>query len=167
MILEAVPPYRCHDVAFKLASEAWELRAYYALRRRIFCDEQRVFEEDDRDPIDEHATPIVAVTATAGMPDQIAGVVRIWEEEPGEWFGGRLGTHPAHRNNGNIGPGLVRLAVTTACRRGCRLFRATVQDRNVRLFQRLGWTVEDRVVAFGLPHARMQADLSRFGGGAS
>lgn len=162
MILEAVRPFRCGDVAFKLATEAWELREYHALRRRIFCDEQRLFQGDDRDTLDERATAIVAVAGTAGIPDEVAGVVRIWEESPGEWFGGRLGTHPAHRQNGSIGPGLVRLAVRTACRRGCVRFRATVQARNVKLFERLGWAVVDRIVAFGIPHARMQAELSRF-----
>jgi putative N-acetyltransferase (TIGR04045 family) len=167
VILEAVRPYRACDVSFKLATEAWELRAYYALRRRIFCDEQALFAGNDGDAVDEYATPIVAVAGTAGIPDEVAGVVRIWEESPGEWFGGRLGTHAAHRKNGSIGPGLIRLAVGTACRRGCARFRATVQERNVKLFERLGWSVVDSVVAFGVPHARMQADLSRFGGTSS
>ena len=167
MILEEVRPFRCGDVRFKLATEAWEVRGYYALRRRIFCDEQAIFVRDDRDAVDDHATPIVAVSATAGMPDEVAGVVRIWEAAPGEWFGGRLGTHPAHRKNGRIGPSLVHLAVSTACRRGCARFRATVQERNVKVFERLGWSVVDRAELFGVPHARMQADLARFGGQAS
>jgi len=162
MILEAVRPFRCGDVGFKLVTEAWELRAYHALRRRIFCDEQGLFAGDDRDEVDDRAVPIVAVARTAGVAEEVAGVVRIWEEEPGEWFGGRLGTDAAHRNNGTIGTGLIDLAVRTACRRGCSRFRATVQERNVKLFQRLGWVVTDRVQAFGRPHARMQADLSRF-----
>lgn len=162
MILEAVRPFRCGDVAFKLATEAWELRQYRALRRRIFCDEQGLFEGDDRDRVDERAIAIVAVAGMAGIPDEVAGVVRIWEESPREWFGGRLGTHPAHRQNGNIGVGLVRLAVRTACASGCIRFRATVQARNIRLFERLGWTVVERVRAYGIPHARMQADLSSY-----
>jgi len=167
VILEEVRPFRCGDVGFKLATEAWELRAYYALRRRIFCDEQRLFEGDDRDDVDQCAVPIVAVARTAGVAEEVAGVVRIWEEEPGEWFGGRLGTDRDHRKNGSIGPGLIRLAVRTACRRGCIRFRATVQERNVKLFERLGWTVTESVQAFGLPHARMQAELSRFTGAVS
>jgi putative N-acetyltransferase (TIGR04045 family) len=167
VIFEAVQPFRCADIGFKLATEAWELREYFALRRRIFCDEQRIFDGDDRDDVDERATPIVAVLRTAGVSEDIAGAVRIWEEEPGEWFGGRLGTDRDHRKNGSIGPGLIKLAVRTACRRGCVRFRATVQERNVKLFQRLGWKVTDGTVIFGIPHARMQADLSRFTGAAS
>jgi putative N-acetyltransferase (TIGR04045 family) len=164
MILEAVVPFRSRDVAFKLATEAWEVAHYGRLRRRIFCDEQRLFDDDDRDAIDARAIPIVAVTRVAGMPDQVVGVVRIWEESPGEWWGGRLGTHPDHRRDGAIGPGLVRLAVTTACRRGCRRFSATVQTRNVALFERLCWHVVGTTEVCGLPHALMEADLAHYRG---
>jgi putative N-acetyltransferase (TIGR04045 family) len=162
VIFEAVRPFRCGDIGWRLATEAWELRGYHALRRRIFCDEQGLFPGDDHDEIDERAIPIIAVARTAGVAEEIAGVVRIWQEEPGEWFGGRLGTELAHRRNGTIGTGLIELAVRTACRGGCSRFRATVQERNVKLFERLGWFVIERLDAFGLPHARMQADLSRF-----
>jgi putative N-acetyltransferase (TIGR04045 family) len=162
VIFDPVRPFRCGDIGWRLATEAWELRAYHALRRRIFCDEQALFDGDDRDQVDERAIPIVAVARTAGVGEEVAGVVRIWREEPGEWFGGRLGTAPAHRKNGAIGTGLIDLAVRTACRRGCSRFRATVQERNVKLFERLGWCVTERLEAFGVPHARMQADLSRF-----
>jgi putative N-acetyltransferase (TIGR04045 family) len=166
VILERVRPFRCTDVGFKLATEAWELVAYFALRRRIFCDEQRLFTADDRDAIDEQAIPIVAVARTAGIPDEIAGVVRIWEPSPGEWNGGRLGTHPDHRRSGKVGAGLIHLAVGTACGRGCLRFRAMVQERNVRLFERLGWGVVERTVLLGVPHARMEADLARYRGAA-
>jgi putative N-acetyltransferase (TIGR04045 family) len=162
VILEAVVPFRSRDVAFKLATEAWELAHYGRLRRRIFCGEQRLFEGDDQDAIDARAIPIVAVTRVAGMPDQVVGVVRIWEENPGEWWGGRLGTHPDHRRDGTIGPGLVRLAVTTACLRGCRKFRATVQVQNVALFEKLSWRVLGATTVCGLPHALMEADLPHY-----
>jgi putative N-acetyltransferase (TIGR04045 family) len=162
VILEPVRPFRCGDIGFKLVTEPWELRGYFALRRRIFCDEQRLFEGDDRDDVDARALPIIAVARTAGIAEEIAGVVRIWEDLSGEWSGGRLGTDPAHRKNGTIGTGLIELAVRTACRRGCSRFRATVLERNIKLFERLGWYVIERVEAYGVPHARMQAELSRF-----
>ncbi|MBV9946790.1 MAG: GNAT family N-acetyltransferase [Myxococcales bacterium] len=166
MILEAVGPFRSQDVAFELAVEPWELRGYARLRRRIFCEEQRLFEGTDRDEVDERAIPLVALSRVAGVPDEVVGVVRIWQEDtPGEWWGGRLGTHPDHRRNGTIGPGLIRLAVSTACRRGCRRFRATVQVRNVPLFERLCWAVTGEAVVSGQPHALMEADLSHYAGG--
>jgi putative N-acetyltransferase (TIGR04045 family) len=167
MILEAVVPFRSRDVTFKLASEDWEVASYRRLRRRIFCEEQGLFAFDDRDPIDEGAVPIVAVTRVAGMPDEVVGVVRIWQEGPTHWWGGRLGTHPDHRRNGTIGPGLVRLAVRTACRRGCSRFRALVQAPNVKLFERLHWRVIGEARMCGLPHGLMEADLSHYGAGLS
>ncbi|MDP9151726.1 MAG: GNAT family N-acetyltransferase [Myxococcota bacterium] len=164
MILESVTPFRSRDVAFKLATEDWELRAYYCLRARIFRDEQKLFTHDDRDDIDERAIPLVALTRVAGVPDEIVGVVRVWQESPGSWWGGRLGTHPDHRRNGVIGPGLIDLAVRTACGRGCRRFLATVQTRNVKLFERLHWSVIHPVEVCGQPHALMRANLLHYGG---
>jgi putative N-acetyltransferase (TIGR04045 family) len=165
MILEPVAPFRSHDLSFKPATEPWEMRAYRRLRRRIFCDEQALFDLDDGDANDDRATALVALANVAGMPDDVVGVVRIWEQEPGQWWGGRLGTHPAHRGDRTIAPGLIRLAVGTACRRGCRRFHATVQTRNVALFERMSWRVLAMVEVCGRPHALMEADLAHYGGG--
>ena len=165
MILEAVVPFRSRDVGFKLALEDWEVASYYRLRRRIFCDEQRLFPADDRDTVDDRALPIVAVSRVAGIPDDVVGVVRVWQEGAGLWWGGRLGTHPEHRRNGTIGPGLVRLAVRTACRRGCSRFRATVQLPNVPLFERLHWRSIGDARVCDIPHALMEADLDHYRAG--
>jgi putative N-acetyltransferase (TIGR04045 family) len=165
MILEHVTPFRSRDILFKAVTEAWELRAYRRLRRRIFCDEQGLFEHDDGDPIDERATALVALAYVAGMPDEVVGVVRVWEQESRHWWGGRLGTHPGHRGDRTIGPGLVRLAVETAYRRGCTRFRATVQLVNVPLFERLHWRVLGHAEVCGRAHALMEADLAHYGGG--
>ena len=165
MTPEPVRPFRSRDVSFKPALDAWELLAYRRLRRRIFCDEQGLFQDDDGDAIDDRATPLVAMSNVAGMPDSVVGVVRIWESEPRQWWGGRLGTHPEHRGDRTIAPGLVHLAVATACRRGCSRFRATVQMQNVPLFERLHWAVTGTTAVCDRPHALMEADLSHYGGG--
>jgi putative N-acetyltransferase (TIGR04045 family) len=167
VILEAVVPFRSRDVAFKLASEDWEVASYRRLRRRIFCEEQGLFAFDDRDATDDRAVPIVAVTRVAGMPDDVVGVVRIWQEQSNHWWGGRLGTHPDHRRNGTIASGLVRLAVGTACRRGCSQFRAFVQTPNARLFERLHWHVIGEAQMCGLAHLLMEADLTQYRAGLS
>ena len=49
MILEHVRPFRSRTLSYGLAVERWELAAYHALRRGVFCDEQRLFQGDDRD----------------------------------------------------------------------------------------------------------------------
>jgi putative N-acetyltransferase (TIGR04045 family) len=162
VILEPVAPFRSRDVTFKAAIEPWELHAYRQLRRRIFCDEQGIFEKDDADAIDALATALVAMSNVAGMPDGVVGVVRVWEQEPGEWWGGRLGTDPVHRGDRSIAPGLIRLAVETACWHGCQRFRATVQVGNVALFERMRWHTLEELRVFGRPHALMEADLSHY-----
>jgi putative N-acetyltransferase (TIGR04045 family) len=165
MILEPVSPFRSRHVTFKPATEAWELQAYFRLRKRIFCDEQGLFEGDDGDSLDERAGALVALANVSGMPDEVVGVVRIWERDPAHWWGGRLGTHPVHRGDRTIAPGLIRLAVGTACRRGARSFHATVQLQNVGLFERLHWRALSEVEVCGRPHALMEADLLHYGGG--
>ncbi len=70
--------------------------------------------------------------ATGG--GQVVGVVRIWEEGPDLWWGGRLGVRPDLRPLAALGRSLVRAAVGTARAWGARQFRATVQRPNVRVF---------------------------------
>jgi putative N-acetyltransferase (TIGR04045 family) len=159
MILEPVAPYRGRDVCLRPAAGAWERAAYLALRRRVFCGEQRLFAGDDLDAADAHAIFLVAMARTAGVVDDVIAGVRVWQDAPGAWFGGRLVTHPEHRGAAGVATGLVRLAVATACQRGCTSFHATVQLRNVPLFERLGWSTIDRVEVCGAPHALMAADL--------
>lgn len=151
---------------FELAQSVAEVRDYFNLRYEIFCQEQQLFRWTDKDAIDRTAYPIVALTPVRSVyhPDlapwqQVIGVVRIYETEPGIWYGGRLGVHPQHRRGWRIGKGLITKAVTTAHAWGCREFYATVQEQNVRFFQRLHWeSLETRIIC-DRPHHWMQADL--------
>ena len=141
---------------FKLATDFPETAAYFALRRSIFTEEQRLFQGDDVDEIDKIAYPIVALTTDT---HQVVGVVRIYEVEPGIWYGGRLGTHRDYRK-WQIGKGLIHLAVTTANTWGCKKFLATVQLQNVRFFQRLHWQSLKEITICDRPHHLMEADLN-------
>lgn len=142
---------------FKLATDSEEIAAYFALRRSIFAEEQQLFAEDDIDEIDQLAYPIVAI---ATDNNQVVGVVRIYEVEPGIWYGGRLGTHRDYRRGWQIGKGLINKAVTTANTWGCQQFLATVQVQNVRFFQRLHWQSLREISLCDRPHHLMEADLS-------
>ncbi len=145
---------------FELASSPTEIQAYYELRRAIFCDEQGLFEGSDRDPKDDHAYPIVALyQESPEAAPLVVGVVRIYEIAPRIWYGGRLGTHPDFRRGWRIGKGLINKAVTTAHTWGCDQFLATVQQQNVRFFQRLHWDSLEELEIRGLAHHRMEADL--------
>jgi putative N-acetyltransferase (TIGR04045 family) len=144
---------------FQLATELPEISAYFALRHRIFVEEQHLFAETDRDALDNIAYPIVAVSPPL---QQVVGVVRIYEQEPGLWYGGRLGTHPDYRKGWQIGKGLINKAVTTANSWGCQQFLATVQAANVRFFQRLHWHCQQEMIICDQPHYLMEADLNYY-----
>jgi putative N-acetyltransferase (TIGR04045 family) len=151
----------------RIALAEWERSAYFALRRRIFCDEQRLFTMDDRDEWDAAAIPIVCVAREAPGGERVVGVVRIYEPSPGLWYGGRLGVDTSLRRAGVIGRSLVFTAVTTARARGCHRFLATVQPANVPFFERLHWRALGAVEACGVPHELMEADLSFYSPAAS
>lgn len=114
---------------FKLATTPDEDEAYFQLRQAIFSEEQGLFPGSDLDELDAIAYPIVAIVPET---QQVVGVVRIYETQPGIWYGGRLGTHPDYRKGWQIGKGLIYKAVTTANAWGCKQFLATVQRQNVR-----------------------------------
>ena len=160
MIFEPVPPFVSSAFTVKYATEPWERRGAAALRREVFCVEQGLFDNDDRDAIDEVATPIVALSSYTVLADQVVGTVRIHEAEPGLWWGSRLAVAADHRRVGALGAALIRLAVCSAHARGCTTFLAHVQSQNALLFQRLHWDVVGDIELHGRPHKRMQADLA-------
>ncbi len=145
---------------FELAQSTAEIRAYFALRRDIFCEEQGIFTGNDFDDLDSIAYPIVALDSNSSPQGQVVGVVRIYESEPQVWYGGRLGVHPEFRRVGRIGKGLIYKAVTTAHGWGCTKFLATVQQQNVRFFQRQHWHSLAEMDICDRPHHLMEADLN-------
>ena len=60
------------------------------LRKKIFCEEQNIFAESDIDEIDQDAYPIVSLNSGYGTKERVVGVVRIYETEKRQWYGGRL-----------------------------------------------------------------------------
>lgn len=144
---------------FKLATTPQEIAAHFALRHAIFVEEQGVFNGSEIDSIDEIAYPIVA---TVGHPSQVVGVVRIYEQAPRIWYGGRLGTHRDYRRGWQIGKGLIEKAVTTANAWGCDQFLATVQPQNVRFFERLHWRSLQELTICDRLHYLMEADLNHY-----
>ena len=155
------------------------IAGYWSLRRSIFCEEQHVFEQSDRDELDCIACPIAALhhgcvpeleqerreengLKEDGPEVQVVGVVRIVETEPRLWYGGRLGVHSDFRRHNQIGKGLIWKAVTTANGWGCDRFMATVQIQNVRFFRRLHWASIEELEIRGIRHHLMQADLNYY-----
>jgi hypothetical protein len=181
MIIEAFNGFVPQDFIFKIARTSDELSGYWDLRRTVFCEEQRIFAESDRDDVDRSAIPIICESLIAGMEDAVVGAVRIDERESGIWYGSRLcvaadfrtikklspgvaiRNHlPVYRGLGALGAGLIFKAVSTAHALGCREFLATVQHQNARFFQRLHWEPLGELQLFGISHIKMRADLSYY-----
>jgi putative N-acetyltransferase (TIGR04045 family) len=146
----------------KWAANDWEKEQAFRIRRSVFCEEQGLFEEHDRDEIDRDAITLVAVRTVAGMPDSVVGTVRISQSAPRIWWGSRLAVDPAFRRQGVLGAGLITLAVRSANSLGCDVFLATVQAQNERLFERLNWHTTGTLSIHNMPHVKMQADLSTY-----
>ncbi len=146
----------------RIARTGGERAAYFALRRSIFCGEQQLFDGDDRDDCDATAIPIVCIARAEGGGARVVGVVRIWEESPGDWWGGRLGVDQDFRTVGGVGRWLVQTAVGTARAWGAHRFRATVQRANVAFFRRLRWETREEIDLLGHPHHLMEAALEHY-----
>ncbi|GJD82342.1 hypothetical protein HPGCJGGD_0194 [Methylobacterium haplocladii] len=164
MIFEPVPPYWPSHFRVKFATGAWEQAQCAALRRQVFCTEQTIFADDDRDVVDDHAIPIAALSMVGVAADAVVGTVRIHETQgtPGEWWGSRLAVAHGYRRIGALGAGLIRVAVSSAHARGCTRFLAHVQSANAAMFQALHWTSLDETSLHGRPHHLMQADLAQY-----
>lgn len=158
-----------------------QLAAYFRTRKKIFCEEQEMFQKTDYDAYDKYSIPIIAVNHYMGSPDEVVGVVRIYETQKGEWFGGRLGVLPAYRsfskficpnlfrsNNTSalyqmsVAAGLIYRAVSLANYIGCHKFLAHVQEKNVKLFKRLHWNEVSEVIIYGVKHTLMEANLEAY-----
>jgi putative N-acetyltransferase (TIGR04045 family) len=144
------------------ACAPYQKAACFALRRQVFCREQKIFDRDDRDEIDGRATLLVASSCLFGHADEIVGTVRIHEAEPQLWWGSRLAVSKPYRRIGGLGASLIKLAVGTAKFQGAEMFMAHVQAQNRSLFEALNWHVLDQKMIHDRRHYLMQADLGAY-----
>lgn len=162
MIADSFGPFAACHFRLKYATERWELDGAAALRRSVFCDEQKIFEHDDRDETDATAIHLVALSTMAVLTDEVVGTVRIHQTEPGIWYGSRLAVDRRYRRVGALGAALIRLAVSSANSIGCTRFYGNIQAPNELMFRRLAWTRVEAIDLHGVPHVLMQADLAAY-----
>lgn len=164
MIFEPFAPFVASEFQVKFATEIWEKSAAAALRRKVFCGEQHVFTDDDRDATDVFAIPLVAISMLGVAAGDVVGTVRIHPDEtdPDVWWGSRLAVEKSYRRMGAVGAGLIRLAVSSAHARGCKRFFGNVQSQNALLFQHMHWRSLGEFEQFGRPHHKMEADLAHY-----
>jgi hypothetical protein len=181
MIIEKPEPHRSNYISFDYPNEDWMKKYYWDLRKEVFCEEQHVFEESDRDDIDEYGLPIVAMDEDMGLIRNVVGVVRIDERSPREWWGTRLCVDKKYRTHSgfktdflfdadffnpaftsSIGAALIFKAVSTANYLGCDRFYAHVQIQNVKFFNRLYWKSIQPLELHDMPHMLMEASLIKY-----
>lgn len=153
-------------VVCRQAISAAERAQHFAIRHKIFVDEQAIFVESDRDSYDDDESVIRLLGYSA---DVVAGTVRLFEIDRAArlWQGDRLAVLAAFRLLG-VGAPLVRCAVAAAAVRGGRLMAAHIQRGNVSFFERLGWTrVGPPEIYAGLVHQPMQIELPTVTEGAA
>ncbi len=154
--------YPYSDYTIKWATSQWEVDQARTLRRRVFCEEQGLFDTDDTDLIDDYAQCLIAIANHGCWHDKVVGTVRIHDEGGHVWWGSRLAVDTSFRTHIGLGSALIKLAVSSAHAKGCQQFLAQVQKRNEGLFQRLNWQSRFELMIHDHPHVMMEAELSMF-----
>lgn len=141
----------CHQVR-----EDKELAEIFRIRHKVFVDEQKLFQDTDRDEHDRDS--IYLVLKTQG---RIIGTVRIYPTGIGCWIGSRLAVLEQFRNyrNGRL---LIKEAMKRVKKMGGSNFRAYIQESNIKFFRKVGWHPVGELLGFyGQPHQLMEADLDK------
>lgn len=143
------------DIVCRPVKNDAELHKCFEIRKKIFVNEQGLFDGTDRDEYDDCAIHLVAFHS-----NHIIGTVRIYKQEGNTWWGGRLAVTKRYR--GRAGKQLVQKAMEIVADTGARQFYARVQCKNVPFFENLGWRSEGSVfVLHGRSHQLMEAQLKK------
>ena len=141
------------DIQCKLVETREDLHQAYHIRSEVFVKEQKLFITSDRDKCDDRAIHIIAV-----VKGKVVGTVRVYEDEKGVWFGGRLAVLKPYR--GRAGKMLIEKAIETVKKKKARRFVAYVQIPNVDFFTRQGWNPVGEVTTYqGRLHQLMESPL--------
>lgn len=129
----------------------------FKIRREVFVREQGLFIVSDQDDNDLDSIHLVAK-----LKERIIGTVRVYQEDKASdhWIGGRLAVKKNFRDT-RAGSNLVKEAMKRVQKKGCTVFTAHIQEKNIPFFLKLGWTPMEPVKPhFGQPHQKMQANLN-------
>jgi putative N-acetyltransferase (TIGR04045 family) len=141
------------DIICRRVASDDELAQCLDIRRKVFVQEQHIFENSDRDDYDGQAIHIAAF-----YQSRIIGTVRVYQDTSGAWWGGRLAVLKKYR--GRAGRELVRAAVALVKLQGAEHFYANILSENLNFFKNIGWhPVGDEFHLHGRPHRLVEADL--------
>jgi putative N-acetyltransferase (TIGR04045 family) len=144
-------------IVCRQAVSAADRAQHFAIRHRVFVQEQGVFAGSDLDARDEDARDGSVIRLLGLCDGVVAGTVRLFELDAAArvWQGDRLAVLAPYRVRG-VGAPLVRCAVASAAARGGHRMDAHIQLANVGFFRRLGWEPAGEVELYaGLPHRPM------------
>ena len=131
-----------------------ELRAALALREEVFCDEQGVTFEGDRDGRDRDALQLIAVEG-----GDVVGTCRVLIADGDAKFG-RLAVRRDVRGRG-IGGALLRAAEEEAIAAGARRMGLAAQTSAMGLYEAAGFAPYGGVYEDeGIPHQNMEKVLA-------
>lgn len=136
-------------------SGADDLDAAFAVRRRVFIDEQEVPEDVEMDGNDDAATHFVAYEQTHGEPVGTARLRVMGDTGKAE----RVAVLADHRGDG-LGTRLMEHVEADARDRGCALMRLHAQTHVEAFYSKLGYeTVSDVFEEADIPHVEMVKEL--------
>jgi predicted GNAT family N-acyltransferase len=128
-----------------------DLAAAMALRHRVFCEEQGVPEDLERDAHDGDALHLVALDASGA----VVGTCRLVRRGPAMVLG-RMAVERAARGRG-VGARLLDLAHAEAAAAGAREVELHAQAEAVAFYARFGYAAEGpEFEEAGIPHRVMR-----------
>jgi predicted GNAT family N-acyltransferase len=141
-------------VIVRLAGSPAEVDAALDLRERVFCGEQGVAPEADRDGLDGEATHVVALEG-----DRVVGTCRLVFRGDVAYLG-RMAVEPRARRGG-IGRELLAEAERAAARAGARTVRLHAQTAVMALYAAAGFVpYGDRFIEEGIEHIAMEKSVA-------
>lgn len=145
------------EIPIRWAAAPDDLRGAFALRERVFCDEQGVPREDELDEHDEHALHLVALDPASGS---VIGTLRLLIDA-GRAKIGRVAVERDWRRRG-VALRMLRLALDAARERGSHRVRLAAQLEAVALYEQAGFAVESETFEeAGIEHVWMGLSLDR------
>ena len=146
-------------IEVRLAGTATEVAEAMALRQRVFCGEQGVSLEAERDGRDDEALHVVAYE-----DGRLVGTCRLLLTGD-EAKLGRMAVEGSARGRG-VGRAVLRAAERSVAERGGRRVKLHAQRSVESLYARAGYSAYgEPFVEEGIDHVAMRKDLG--GGGAS
>jgi predicted GNAT family N-acyltransferase len=141
-------------IEIRLADGQAEVDAALELRRRVYCEEQGVSLEADRDGLDAEAIHVVAVEHGS-----VIGTCRLVLGAAGARLG-RMAVERGERRRG-VGAAMLQAAEREACTAGATRIELHAQTRVRALYERAGYApAGTEYLDEGIPHVPTEKALA-------